>query len=135
MVEFIFAYLFSFVLSIIIIFWILTNRIKMMNEYNDHYKYLRYDCMIANITETKYGNQIGILSTIFVIPVMFFLMFHVMDILKFNMYYKKHKILKYKNSLKKISEDINVSKYLICTELINLDKFYDDNTQVIKIPI
>ena len=133
MSTFIFAYLCSFALSITIIFQLMINRIKMMKVCDDHYNYLKYDCMMSNITETKYGNQIGIISTIFVIPVIFFLMFYIMDVLRLKTYYKNYIIDK--NKLSIINFDINKNIIKPTINFIDIDKLCDKNTTLIKIPI
>lgn len=94
MIFIIFIYIFLVILSISIMFYMMTSRIKMMKVYTDHYDYLKNDCILSNITETKYGGYLGILSSIFIIPVLFFIMFHVMDVLRIKTYYKNYVMTK-----------------------------------------
>ncbi len=149
MFIYVFGYAVLVTLSMIIMFYLMIERIKMMYRYTDHYDYLRNDCMISNITETKIGQNLGVFYTVTIIPIIFFLIFHVMDVLRIRTYYKNYVIDKDKLSSIdfNIVRDINhnesiwilnmLNKNIIkpIDNLIDIDKLHDNKSNIIKISI
>lgn len=87
-VLFIFVYFFTTTTSCIIMFYIMIQRIHMLRRKDIFFNYLCKDCMLSVFTETKYGNMLGIVCVLLNIPVLFFIMFFIMDYLKIKQYYK-----------------------------------------------
>ena len=86
-VLFIFVYFFTTTTSCIIMFTIMIKRIYMIRRNDVFYIYLNNDCMLS-VLETKYGNVLGVVCVLTNIPVLFFLMFFIMDYLRIKQYYK-----------------------------------------------
>lgn len=86
-VLFVFVYFFTTTTSCIIMFTIMIKRIYMIRRNDVFYIYLNNDCMLS-VLETKYGNVLGVVCVLTNIPVLFFLMFFIMDYLRIKQYYK-----------------------------------------------
>lgn len=107
MLDIIMLYVFLVVLSVIVMFTIMLQNINMIDECKNHYNYLTSDCMLSNITRSGFGNYLGIICTLTIIPVIFFLMFFIMDYLKMKTYYKNPQVFnlnKYLDNLLDINE-------------------------------
>ena len=118
-VLFIFVYFLTTTTSCIIMFDIMIKRIYMMRRNDAFYNYLNNDCMLS-VLETKYGNILGVICVLTNIPVLFFLMFFIMNYLRIKQYYKDKEQYSIKNGT------IDFFK----TELINthlLNNFNLDN--------
>ncbi len=83
----IFVYFFTTTASCLIMFYMMIERIYMIRRNDVFYNYLNNDCMLS-VLETKHGNLLGIIFVLTNIPVLFFIMFFIMDYLKIKQYYK-----------------------------------------------
>lgn len=85
---FVFVYFFTTTTACVTMFYIMVQRIHMLRRKDVFFNYLCKDCMLSVFTETKYGNMLGIVCVLLNIPVLFFIMFFIMDYLKIKQYYK-----------------------------------------------